>query len=234
MSNSKCLPKDKWKIALAEEQNCGKTRDAALKLYNEWGNEFDVTMREWGTNIYAETCSILMECIVWEQITGSHMRVLDLGCGSGLLAESIRKEEMSRIFCCVPSINIIGVDISTEMLKVAVQKSVYDECILNDIQSSLTAFADASFDVICAIMVLGYVDFHKFYEESRRVTKDSGFIIFTCYENSPNLDFIAEEHELGNIRLIKVTEPASVYPNNPEYVKKLSCICAAQICKSSR
>ena len=54
-------------------------------------------------------------------------KILDLGCGSGLVAERLKNNENS----------FIGVDISPKMLELARNKKVYDELVESDIEAYL-------------------------------------------------------------------------------------------------
>ena len=225
--------KDKWEVLLDNEHTREKTLEGTKEFYNVWAKEYDDTMYKWGMNTYINTSIILMGYAAWPLITGTNLRVLDLGCGTGLLGDAIRKFDITPFLCGYDSIKITGIDISTESLKIADKKSVYDELIFNDIHDALTNdLNDSSFDVICAITVLGYLDFQVFYEESRRVVKDSGIIIFTCKLNSPTIDFITRQYNMGYIRSLKLSQ-TSVYPNNPMYSGKYSYICVAQIHKAN-
>ena len=54
-------------------------------------------------------------------------KILDLGCGSGLVAEQLKNSENS----------FIGVDISPKMLELARNKNIYDELVESDIEAYL-------------------------------------------------------------------------------------------------
>lgn len=74
-------------------------------------------------------------------------RVLDLGCGTGRLAPLLRKREAD---------DVVGLDISGEMLKLAQGTGAYRELVKADILQELP-FAWDSFDLILCSMVLVHV-----------------------------------------------------------------------------
>ncbi len=79
------------------------------------------------------------------RIIGNYQgRIVDLGCGSGLVGEALK----------ALSNYIIGVDISSQMLKKAKAKQVYQELIKSDICDFLRLRSD--YDIIIAADVLVY------------------------------------------------------------------------------
>ncbi|MDD4556962.1 MAG: tetratricopeptide repeat protein [Alphaproteobacteria bacterium] len=72
-------------------------------------------------------------------------KVIDLGCGTGLLGESIKTSENE----------FIGIDLSQNMLTLAAEKNVYDELIKTDALSYLKENKD--FDWLFALDVFNYI-----------------------------------------------------------------------------
>lgn len=73
-------------------------------------------------------------------------RIVDLGCGTGLVGEIIKNDRNK----------LIGVDISNKMLEVASAKKVYDKLIKDDIVSFLQNTSEC-FDWAIAADVFGYI-----------------------------------------------------------------------------
>lgn len=74
--------------------------------------------------------------------------IVDLGCGSGLIGQALKNAENQ----------IIGVDISRNMLHLAAQKGVYKQLIKGDIVAFCQKkLADINPDLIVAADVLGYI-----------------------------------------------------------------------------
>lgn len=89
--------------------------------------------------------------------------VLDLGCGEGLLALLKRKNA-----------KLTGVDVSADLLAVA-GRNGYDTCVVSPLTS--LPFADASFDYIVSLDVLGHIAFSEkdaVLAEIKRVLRPDG------------------------------------------------------------
>ena len=106
-------------------------------------------------------------------IQGSHF--LDLGCGTGELMSQVLSEDNTR--------QIIGLDLSEEMLKIAKQKiGKQAQFILGDSES--LPFQDNSFDLVyCNDSFHHYPHPQTVIAEVYRVLKPEGvFLIGDCYE----------------------------------------------------
>lgn len=89
--------------------------------------------------------------------------VLDAGCGSGLLALLKRKQ-----------VQLAGVDLSSECARIA-QRNGYDAAYASDLTS--LPFADATFDYVVSLDVLGHIEFEQkdaVIREIKRVLKHDG------------------------------------------------------------
>ena len=98
-------------------------------------------------------------------------RLLDIGCGTGSLLHAISKK--------YPSINLVGVDISSEMLKVACNKHI-KKCSLIIGQAQYLPFQSKSFDIVVSCNAFHY--WRKPEEcllEIARVLKPQGRIVIT-------------------------------------------------------
>lgn len=87
--------------------------DSLIKLFDNWADSYDadVVAGGWGFEQYNDAfkwiCRNLMSSLRSD-------RVIDLGCGTGILAEQLQKVQ--------PSIEYIGIDISPKMLEIASKK----------------------------------------------------------------------------------------------------------------
>lgn len=72
-------------------------------------------------------------------------KILDLGCGSGLVGEILKNEHN----------HIVGIDVSQKMLDLACKKQVYDKLVKADVVNFLEENND--FDLIIAADVVGYI-----------------------------------------------------------------------------
>lgn len=90
-------------------------------------------------------------------------KILDVGCGIGSFEQNL------------PSLNIIGLDILTEMLEEARQRS---DRIFVQGNAEHMAFRDSAFDAVFTVTTLDFLDhYQKAIEEIVRVTKRNGKIL---------------------------------------------------------
>jgi ubiquinone/menaquinone biosynthesis C-methylase UbiE len=96
-------------------------------------------------------------------------KVLDLGCGTGNIASQLQK---------AIKVDVIGVDASFAMLKVAKGKSV--EVICADIDNAPLPFRNGSFDTVMVAYVIHQIKNLKFLlSECYRVLRDGALVLLT-------------------------------------------------------
>jgi ubiquinone/menaquinone biosynthesis C-methylase UbiE len=106
--------------------------------------------------------------------------VLDLGCGSGMLALLKRK-----------GVTLVGVDLSAEAA-MAVRRNGYDESFKAELTQ--LPFSDSSFDYVVSLDVLGHVEFgekDRVLSEIKRVLKLDGVTMhgIECIDRSRQRDY---------------------------------------------
>lgn len=97
-----------------------------------------------------------------------NLKIIDLGCGTGLLGETVRdwKKQM------------IGIDLSPEMIQVAEQKNCYEELVVGDIAERILPYKHA--DLVLAADVFTYVgDLSLITQRVKNTLNDGGYFIFT-------------------------------------------------------
>jgi malonyl-CoA O-methyltransferase len=93
----------------------------------------------------------------------SDYKILDLGCGTGLLFEFLDRKNL----------NLIGIDISNEMLKISKAPK-----ILGDIEN--LPFKTNSFNLVLSFTVIQNLPtVNKVLKEANRVLKSNGVLAFT-------------------------------------------------------
>ncbi len=103
--------------------------------------------------------------------------ILDLGIGTGLVAELLRKQ--------YPTSYITGLDISERMMAVCKDKNVADSLLVADITNDID-ISDNSIDIVTCCGVADFLpSLEKTISEAIRITKPEGVILIT-YE-PPNL-----------------------------------------------
>ena len=91
---------------------------------------------------------------------------LDIGCGTGVLEEKF-----------APDANVVGIDLSDEMLEIAQSKhlSGFNALICGDAER--LPFSSASFDKILSCYAVKYCNLRKFVAQTFRVLKPGGRLV---------------------------------------------------------
>ena len=144
-------------------------------LYKNWDDyEYDVIQ------LAGYVGHLVTPEILFKYLKNKRAKILDAGCGTGLVGDVLYKKNYK---------NIVGVDFSQEMLNRALKKNVYQSLNLCDLTQKLD-FEDNSFDaIVCAgTFTCGHVGPKALYEMVR-ITKNGGYISFTVrkqeWEASP-------------------------------------------------
>lgn len=110
------------------------------------------------------------EIIINEIKNRNYLKVLEIGCGTGVFTE----------FFCKANLDVCGTDISLDLLKKAklrCLKSLSLNLIVSDVEN--LPFYDNSFDAIVGVCVLHHINVVSALKEIRRVVKNDGFILFS-------------------------------------------------------
>lgn len=98
-----------------------------------------------------------------------YARVLDLGCGTGLMGETVRDRAGE----------LIGVDLSPNMIEAAKRKNIYERLTVGDLTECLAA-ETVPFDLILAADVFVYLpDLNPIFKAASEKLTASGLIAFT-------------------------------------------------------
>jgi predicted TPR repeat methyltransferase len=131
---------------LGEREAAGAMPRAYVRtLFDQYAARFDHELRD---ALHYRGPDLLHAAI--DAVFGSDQRfarVLDLGCGTGLMGEAIRRS----------ADELVGVDLSPAMIAAAERKRVYDRLTVGDLISFLEV-EDRPFDLIVAADVLVYLD----------------------------------------------------------------------------
>ena len=156
-----------------------KTSEELLKYYQDWtdNDKYNKDMVDWNYIAPQETVFILKKYVF-----NKNYKILDAGCGTGLVGIELKKYGYS---------NIEGVDFSQSMLDL-VPQDVYKKIEKVDLNKHLK-FKNNTYDVIMCVgtFTYGHVKPHAL-DELIRITKNKGFICFTINEG------IYEEYGFDN------------------------------------
>ena len=150
-------------------------------IYKNWASDYEHDV----IHLAGYVGHLITTDLLLNYLENKKARVLDAGCGTGLVGEILHKNSFN---------NIEGVDFSEEMLSVANQKNIYQSLRLVDLTKKLD-YEDNSFDaIVCAgTFTCGHVG-PEALKEMLRVTKKAGYICFTVrkqeWEASPYKEII--------------------------------------------
>ena len=146
-----------------------KTSEELLKYYQDWAvnNKYNKDMVNWNYTAPQKAVSILKKYAF-----NKNFRILDAGCGTGLVGIELKKYGYS---------NIEGVDFSQSMLDL-VPQSVYKKIEKIDLNQPIK-FKNNMYDVLMCVGTFTYGHVKpKALDELIRITKNGGLICFTINE----------------------------------------------------
>ena len=145
------------------------TPEEILKYYQDWTKKDKYNQDMVHLNYVAPKETVL---VLKKYALDSNCKILDAGCGTGLVGVELKKFGYS---------NIDGVDFSQDMLDL-VPKNIYKKIEKIDLNKPLK-FNNNMYDVITCVgtFTYGHVKSHAL-DELIRITKNKGLICFTINE----------------------------------------------------
>ena len=146
-----------------------KTSEELLKYYQGWAdnNKYNKDMVDWNYTAPQEVVSILKKYAL-----NKNFKILDAGCGTGLVGIELKKYGY---------LNIEGVDFSQSMLDL-VPQNIYRKIEKIDLNKSLK-FKDDMYDIVMCVGTFTYGHVKpKALDELIRITRNEGLICFTINE----------------------------------------------------
>tara|TARA_Y100000590_G_scaffold346651_1_gene396995 strand:- start:1153 stop:1779 length:627 start_codon:yes stop_codon:yes gene_type:complete len=146
-----------------------ETKEKVLNYYVNWShnNQYNQDMIDWNYSAPKNTVKIFNKYCKDKAI-----RILDAGCGTGLVGKELKKEGFKKL---------VGLDFSQEMLNL-IPKNLYQNLELVDLNYPLK-YQDNSFDAIICVgtFTYGHVKAQSL-SEFIRIIKPNGLICFTVNE----------------------------------------------------
>ena len=143
---------------------------STVEFYRKWAEDYDHQMLdELG---YTSPTKIAQRLGAHLPSTGA--AVFDIGCGTGLTCVYLAQKGYS---------NLDGIDLSPEMVRVAVQRGIYRELLVGDVNQALER-DDASYDGVISsgTFTHGHVG-PRPLDEIFRVLKPGGILACTVHED---------------------------------------------------
>ncbi|MEM7018717.1 MAG: class I SAM-dependent methyltransferase [Pseudomonadota bacterium] len=148
-----------------------KDTKALISVYDEWADHYDHDLlNEMGYPAPASAVQLLLS-----HLQDHAARILDAGCGTGLVGELLKQQGCQQID---------GLDYSEAMLAKASSKNIYQALFQEDLMGTLTLAAD-KYDALISVGTFscGHVK-SKAFSELIRVTKPGGYICATIREQA--------------------------------------------------
>jgi len=142
-----------------------KDSQEATELYDFWAEDYEQSVLSWGYTTPAVACWFLGRYV--EPEDGP---ILDAGAGTGLMGE---------ILAPLGYRDLVGIDISRNMLEFASKKGVYKDLRQMELGGQLDLPSDAfSAAIVTGVFAAGHAPPESF-EELIRATKPGGYVIFS-------------------------------------------------------
>lgn len=167
-----------------------ETPEDSKALYQTWAETYDQTFAS--AMGYAAPGRL---AALFDDLWRGTGRVLDVGCGTGLIAEALRARPLD------------GLDISAEMLGVAAEKSLYERLLEGDLTAKLD-IADGAYSglISAGTFTHGHVGPDALDELTRISAPGALFVIGVNAEVFRELDFDAKLSALQRSGLIADVE----------------------------
>ena len=189
----------KWLNIVYNEKNSQRLK----KHYKDWAEEYDNDLNEWGYAYPKKIKKILKNHINLNK----NSKILDAGCGTGYVGQALVDLKFK---------HIIGLDYSSDMLKVARSKNIYKKLLCESL-TKRTSIESNQFDLIICTGVLtsGHVG-PKAIKELIRLAKPRGYLILSISEKIfSKLGFEEElKKRTKQYRYINLSRPFIALPNH--------------------
>ena len=200
----------------------GSTDTAVIgHYYDDWAKDYDLNIRAWGYRAPEHAAAQLAPYL------RDNSKVLDVGCGTGLVADAIIK------LC---DCSITGIDISEASLGLAERRDRYTLLRRCDLQQPPLPFEDNAFDAAISIGVMTYIaDPVTLLSDLCRVVQTDGHVLFTHrddrWQEQKFDDLVFELESRGLWEIINISEPCAYLPGNVDFADNIKAIFAlSRIC----
>ena len=169
-----------------------KTTEDVMKYYDVWGDKYDRDMVEWNYTGPQETVKIFKK-----YSKNKDIKILDAGCGTGLVGIELRKNGYT---------NIDGADLSKKLLDL-IPSDLYKKLEQIDLNKTLDKKSNIYDAVLCVgTFTFGHVK-PQALDELIRVIKNKGLICLTVNEGIyEEYGFDKKIKNLSNIKSWNVIE----------------------------
>jgi predicted TPR repeat methyltransferase len=148
-----------------------ENHEELMDAYKDWAADYDADT----VDAHGYVAPVVSGQALAGYVPDKQARILDAGCGTGLVAEVLAKMGYD---------NMDALDYSQEMLDEAEKKGLYTKYIQADLSKPLD-FKDNEYDAVVCVgtFTYGHVDADGF-NELVRITRPGGHICFTIREGA--------------------------------------------------
>lgn len=193
----------------------GSTETGAVKsYYDEMADHYDDTLAGWQYRAPEDACDLLTPHLA------EHARVLDVGCGTGLMGRALMRRG---------AFHVDGIDISDASLRHAEARGCYARLIRHDLQALPLPVQDNSYDAAAAVGVMSYIaDAPALMRDLCRAVRPGGLITFT-----QRTDFWQDRDFAGMIETLEgegfwtrvtITHPLDYIPGHVDFTDEIKVI----------
>lgn len=178
-----------------------KNSQETADVYDDWANEYEQHMKNVGYTHPAMVASMASR-----HVAPTKDRVLDAGAGTGVLGE---------ILTALGYPNIVGLDASEGMLKIAELKNNYQELTHQFLGKALT-FDDNSFALVVSsgVFTQGHAPLDGL-DELIRVTRPGGHLVFSVARTYLDGPFEQKRQQLERDKLWRFVDASERYNSAP-------------------
>jgi predicted TPR repeat methyltransferase len=135
-----------------------------MHQYDDMAPNYDQTLlNDWGYQAPQVAAGLLARHV------SSQSSVLDVGCGTGLTGQALRRVGFETLH---------GIDISAPSLETAASKGIYASLVRTDLLEPLP-FSDNHFDAAICVGVLSYITGDTLFRELCRVVRPGGILVLS-------------------------------------------------------
>jgi len=183
-------------------------KEELAEAYAEWADSYDRDL----VDEMAYVAPALTLQLLQEYLEDKQARILDAGCGTGLVGLHLLKQGFEQVE---------GLDYSLQMLAKAKEKGVYTRLHQGDLTATLE-LPEAHFDAVICVgtFTCGHVGPEAF-SELLRVTRPGGYICFTVRDKAWQDDDYSRHMEV----LEKRGDWACVEERTSDYIRQEGSSC---------
>ena len=194
-------------LDLSQRKNEGKL----ITVYQKWASLYDKDNDDLLGTVSQPTAVQIFQ----EKESVIHQKIVDVGCGTGLVGQELKKSGF---------INFDGIDISQEMIDIAYSRG-YKTLFLGNLNESLP-FKSKSYDAALCVGVFthGHVGSDRL-SELARIVKSGGIICFTVNEGVyDSYGFDSKIKNLESTNIWKILEIRKSDYMTKKNVKGIYCV----------